>query len=59
MNPSLTIQSTDRLIERALAASKLLAIEWWNWEIDKIKDNLDLILSENIELFIDRHLPIA
>jgi virginiamycin A acetyltransferase len=41
------------------AISKLLSIEWWNWEIDKIKDNLDLILSEDIELFIDRHLPTS
>ena len=41
------------------AISKLLAIEWWEWEIDKIKENLDLILSDRIELFIDRHFPIT
>jgi virginiamycin A acetyltransferase len=41
------------------AISKLLVIKWWNWEIDKIKDNLDLILSDRIELFIDRHFPAA
>ncbi len=34
--------------------AKLLAIEWWNWEIDRIKANLDLILSNNIQDFIDR-----
>lgn len=39
--------------------SKLLVIQWWNWEIDKIKDNLDLILSDNIDLFIERHLPVV
>ena len=39
------------------AISKLLVIKWWNWEIDKIKDNLDLILSDRIETFIDRHFP--
>ena len=41
------------------AISKLLAIQWWNWEIDKIKENLDLILSDRIDPFIDRHLPSA
>jgi virginiamycin A acetyltransferase len=35
--------------------SKLLAIKWWNWEIDKIEENLDLIVSDKIELFVDRH----
>jgi virginiamycin A acetyltransferase len=39
------------------AISKLLVIKWWEWDIDKIKDNLDLILSDKIEPFIDRHFP--
>ncbi len=39
------------------AISKLLSIKWWNWEIDKVKDNLDLIMSEDIDVFIDRHSP--
>ena len=37
------------------AIAKLLEIQWWNWEIDKIKNNLDLILSDCINDFIDRH----
>jgi acetyltransferase-like isoleucine patch superfamily enzyme len=41
------------------AVSKLLVIRWWNWKIDKIKDNLDLIMSDDINLFIDRHFPTA
>jgi len=41
------------------AISKLLAIQWWSWEIDKIKENLDLILSDDINLFIDQHFPTA
>jgi acetyltransferase-like isoleucine patch superfamily enzyme len=41
------------------AISKLLTIQWWNWEIDKIKDNLDLIMSDDINLFIDRHFPMT
>lgn len=41
------------------AISKLLEIQWWDWEIDKIKENLDLIMSDDIDLFIDRHFPVA
>ena len=41
------------------AISKLLAIKWWDWEIDRIKDSLELMLSENIDLFIDRYFPAA
>jgi virginiamycin A acetyltransferase len=41
------------------AISKLLVIKWWNWEIDKIKDNLDLILSDRIEIFVDRYFPAS
>ncbi len=41
------------------AISKLITIKWWNWEIDKIENNLDLILSEDVELFIDRHFPVV
>lgn len=32
--------------------TSLLKIKWWNWEINKIKNNFDLILSENIDDFI-------
>lgn len=34
---------------------KLMAIKWWYWDIEKIKDNFDLILNNNIDLFIERH----
>ena len=34
----------------------LLAIKWCNWDIEKIKENFDLILSNNIDLFIQKHL---
>jgi virginiamycin A acetyltransferase len=37
------------------AISKLLVIQWWNWDIGKIEENLDLIVSDKIELFVDRH----
>lgn len=33
---------------------KLLEIKWWNWEDDKIKENIPLILSENVDDFISK-----
>jgi virginiamycin A acetyltransferase len=41
------------------AISKLLVIKWWDWKIDKIEKNLDLIISDKIEQFIDRHFPLV
>ncbi len=34
---------------------KLLQIKWWDWDIEKIKENINLLLSENIDLFIQKH----
>lgn len=34
---------------------KLLEIKWWDWDIKKIEQNFDLILSENVEKFIEKH----
>ncbi len=36
--------------------SDLLQIEWWNWPENKINENIQLICSENIQAFIDKHL---
>ncbi len=33
---------------------KLLKIKWWNWDIKKIEENFDLILSNKIDDFIDK-----
>ena len=35
---------------------KLLKISWWDWDINKIKDNIGLLESENINNFIEKHL---
>uniref|UniRef100_A0A6M3KTD4 Putative hexapeptide repeat-containing transferase n=1 Tax=viral metagenome TaxID=1070528 RepID=A0A6M3KTD4_9ZZZZ len=32
--------------------TELLKIQWWNWPEEKIKQNIKLLLSENIEEFI-------
>ena len=34
--------------------AKLLQIQWWNWETDKVNDYLPLIMNENIDEFIKK-----
>lgn len=41
-----------RFNENQIAA--LLRIRWWDWPIDKIKENINLIMSDNIDDFISR-----
>jgi acetyltransferase-like isoleucine patch superfamily enzyme len=31
---------------------KLLKIQWWDWPVDKVKENIHLICSDSIDLFI-------
>lgn len=33
---------------------KLLEIKWWNWNTDKIKNNIKLLYAEDINKFIDK-----
>lgn len=35
---------------------QLLKLEWWNWEISKIKKNVDLFCSDDIQAFIDNNV---
>ena len=35
--------------------NQLLKIKWWNWDIEKIKNNFDLILNNDIDKFIKKH----
>lgn len=37
--------------------SSLLEIRWWNWPIDRIRENTPWLLSGNIDDFIRRNLP--
>lgn len=34
---------------------KLLQIKWWNWDDEKIQQNIPLLLSPNIDDFISKH----
>ncbi len=42
-----------RFSEKEIEA--LLAIKWWDWPIEKILDNVELICSTDIEAFIEKH----
>lgn len=35
--------------------SKLLEIQWWNWSVEKINQNMGLLCNENIDEFIKKH----
>jgi acetyltransferase-like isoleucine patch superfamily enzyme len=51
-NPAKQIKTrfTDDVIE------DLLKIEWWNWEIEEIKENMSLLLSSDVQKFIDKKI---
>ncbi len=36
-------------------ANKLIKIAWWNWNDKKIQENMDLLISDKIEEFIDKY----
>ena len=48
-NPARLIRKRfdDKTIE------KLLKIKWWDWDLEKIKENVPLLLSNNIKKFIE------
>jgi acetyltransferase-like isoleucine patch superfamily enzyme len=51
-NPAKTIKY--RFSEEQI--KNLLKIKWWNWDVDKINNNIPLLCSENIDDFINKHL---
>ncbi len=34
--------------------NRLLTIQWWNWQIEKIHENIPLLLNSNIEVFLKK-----
>jgi acetyltransferase-like isoleucine patch superfamily enzyme len=34
---------------------KLLKIKWWDWEIERIKENMPLLLSEKTKEFVEKN----
>lgn len=50
-NPGKVIKKrfNDDIIE------KLLKIKWWNWNVEKIKQNISLLLSSDVKKMINEH----
>lgn len=38
--------------------NKLLKIKWWNWNEEKIVQNISLLSSPNVEMFLKKHLKL-
>lgn len=51
-NPAKKIKS--RFNEQTI--EDLLRIEWWNWDLEKIKNNVPLMLSTDTQLFLDHNI---
>jgi len=55
---SVVVGNPARVVKKRFSEdiiNKLLKIEWWKWDDEKIKENIHLIMSPNIEEFIKRH----
>ena len=52
-NPAKLIRK--RFDEETISA--LLQIKWWNWPMDRIKENMAFLLSNNIQEFINKNQP--
>lgn len=55
---SINVGSPSRRVKQRFSdnqISDLLKIKWWDWEEDKIVENAHLLMSENIDLFIEKH----
>jgi acetyltransferase-like isoleucine patch superfamily enzyme len=51
-NPSKLIKFRFNTIQ----IEKLLKIKWWNWEDEKVKNNVDYLQSKNINEFINKNI---
>jgi chloramphenicol O-acetyltransferase type B len=54
---SVVVGNPGRLVKKRFnddIINKLLKIKWWEWDDDKIKENIPLIMSKNIEEFINK-----
>ena len=56
---SIEVGNPSRVYKKRYAESQielLLKIRWWEWDIQRIEQNLDVLCSENIEEFLRRNL---
>jgi acetyltransferase-like isoleucine patch superfamily enzyme len=56
---SIFVGNPARLVKKRFSDSQienLLEIKWWDWEFEKIKANMPLLLDNNIDAFIRKNL---
>jgi hypothetical protein len=53
-NPAQTIRYRFSEIQ----IQKLLHIPWWNWSLEKLKNNADLLLGDELDEFLAKHQTI-
>jgi hypothetical protein len=37
---------------------KLLKIKWWNWDVQRIKENVSLMLSTKVKEFVEKNTVV-
>lgn len=55
---SIVVGNPARVVKKRFSEeiiSKLIKIKWWNWDIDKIKENIPMMLNKDILEFIEKH----
>lgn len=55
---SVVVGNPARVVKKRFSddiINKLLKIKWWEWEDDKIKENIPLIMSPKLDEFISKH----
>ena len=55
---SVFVGSPGRVVKKRFSPDlieKLLEIKWWNWNIEKIKENVHLLCSDNLSAFVEKH----
>ncbi len=55
---SVVVGAPMKIIKKRYTLSEidaLLKIEWWNWPNQKVRDNVDKLMSDNIQEFINLH----
>lgn len=58
VEPYTVVVGTNRIIRKRFneeQIKKLLEIQWWNWDDDKVRDNVYLLTSGDINDFISMH----
>ena len=58
VEPYSVVVGANRVVRKRFSdeqISELLKIKWWDWSDEKVKQNAELMLTNNIEEFINKH----